>query len=88
MNENVRRRTFPRAGGLLLLFTATVAGAPTALADEPRPEHYDFDDDLVEGDLVRPDGIILQARTRSSRTSLIRCRDNFVAELYASVEDV
>jgi len=49
---------------------------------------YDFDDDLVEGDLVRPDGEFIDARRAIKQSSLIKIRDNFVAEMLKSAEDI
>lgn len=49
---------------------------------------YDFEDDLVTGDLVRPDGEILNVRGRGMRTSLIEIRHDFVAEMLKSVENL
>lgn len=49
---------------------------------------YDFDDDLVTGDLVRPDGEMLSVRGRGQRTSLIRIREHFVPEMLKSVENL
>jgi len=49
---------------------------------------YDFEDDLVTGDLVRPDGELLNVRRRGSRASLIRVREHFVPEMLKSVENL
>lgn len=49
---------------------------------------YDFDDDLVAGDLVRPDGELLNVRRRGRRSSLIRIREHFIPEMLKSVEDL
>lgn len=49
---------------------------------------YDFEDDLVTGDLVRPDGELLNVRRRGSRSSLIRIREHFVPEMLKSVENL
>jgi hypothetical protein len=49
---------------------------------------YDFDDDLVQGDLVRPDGEMLNVRRRGARASLIRIREHFVPEMLKSVENL
>ena len=49
---------------------------------------YDFDDDLVTGDLVRPDGELLNVRRRGSRSSLIRIREHFIPEMLKSVENL
>jgi hypothetical protein len=49
---------------------------------------YDFEDDLVQGDLVRPDGENLVVRRRGARESLIRIREHFIPELLKSVENL
>lgn len=63
--------------------------ASQALAqDGANVTSYDFEDDLVTGDLVRPDGELLGGRPRGKRTSLIRIREHFVPEMLKSVEDL
>jgi len=64
----------PAAGG----GAAAPAGATT----------YDFEDDLVTGDLVRPDGELLSVRRRGNRASLIQIREHFIPEMLKSVEDL
>ncbi|MEM6962245.1 MAG: hypothetical protein AAF355_06310 [Myxococcota bacterium] len=62
---------------------------PTAYTQEEEEENattYDFEDDLVTGDLVRPDGELLNVRRRGRRSSLIRIREHFVPEMLKSVE--
>ena len=49
---------------------------------------YDFEDDLVSGDLVRPDGEMLSVRRRGRRSSLIRIREHFIPEMLKSVENL
>ncbi len=49
---------------------------------------YDFEDDLVTGDLVRPDGELLNVRRRGRRSSLIRIREHFIPEMLKSVENL
>ena len=77
-----------------LVFTALLLGAsliaPVASAqDGPPPETtYDFEDDLVTGDLVRPDGEQLIVRRRGRRASLIQIREHFIPEMLKSVEDL
>jgi hypothetical protein len=77
-----------------LVFAALMA-APAiwstgALAqDAPASETtYDFEDDLVTGDLVRPDGEQLIVRRRGRRASLIQIREHFIPEMLKSVEDL
>jgi hypothetical protein len=49
---------------------------------------YDFDDDLVEGSFVKPEGDYLSSRRGGRQTSLIRIRENFVPEMLKSAEDI
>src|SRR5262245_47922915 len=49
---------------------------------------YDFDDDLVEGDLVRPDGEFVDSRKAAKHSSLIKIRENFIPEMLKSAEDI
>ena len=49
---------------------------------------YDFDDDVVEGDLVRPDGEFVDSRRAAKHSSLIKIRENFIPEMIKSAEDI
>ena len=49
---------------------------------------YSFEDDVVTGDLVRPDGEITTVRKRGKERSLIRVRQHFIPEMLKSVEDL
>ena len=69
--------------------TALAQGKPAAAAAaEPSATTYDFEDDLVTGDLVRPDGELLSVRRRGNRASLIQIREHFIPEMLKSVEDL
>jgi len=68
--------------GLLLLLAAP------AFAQDDNATSYDFEDDLVTGDLVRPDGENLMVRRKGARESLIKIREHFVPELLKSVENL
>ena len=76
-----------------------VAALPAAAQDAPAAAEapaagggdattYDFEDDLVQGDLVRPDGENLMVRRKGARESLIRIREHFISELLKSVENL
>jgi hypothetical protein len=77
---------------MLAGMVAGVAPAGTASAQEEggggAATTYDFEDDLVQGDLVRPDGENLMVRRRGARESLIKIREHFVPELLKSVENL
>ncbi|MCA9605841.1 MAG: hypothetical protein KC619_09625 [Myxococcales bacterium] len=76
-----------------LLIVATTVGslsllAGVAMAQGDAETTYDFEDDLVTGDLVRPDGEMLNVRRRGRRASLIRVREHFIPEMLKSVENL
>lgn len=70
------------SGALLAPIAAAQDGAGEAATT------YDFEDDLVTGDLVRPDGEMLNVRRRGRRASLIRVREHFIPEMLKSVENL
>jgi len=49
---------------------------------------YDFDDDLVEGDLARPDQEIVGVKRQAKHSSLIKIREHFIPEMLKSAEDI
>jgi len=49
---------------------------------------YDFDDDVVEGELQRPDGEYIDSRRKAKHSSLIKIRENFIPEMLKSAEDI
>jgi hypothetical protein len=86
---------------LSLLAAASLAGAAApALAQNKQPAGggdnvtyksktvYDFDDDVVEGDLVRPDGEFVDSRKAAKHSSLIKIRADFIPEMLKSAEDI
>jgi opacity protein-like surface antigen len=83
---------------VLMVFALSLAGSVHAASAQDAPAAggggggsattYDFDDDLVQGDLVRPDGENLMVRRRGARESLIKIREHFVPELLKSVENL
>ncbi len=48
---------------------------------------YDFEDDMVEGDLQRPDGENVTAK-KTQHSSLIEIRKDFIPEMLKSLEDI
>jgi hypothetical protein len=57
-------------------------------SDEPSETTYDFDDDVVEGQLVRPDGDMISGNVRGRISSLITIREEFIDKLIESVDDL
>ena len=74
------------------LALALPGSAPVSAQEAPaggdNTTSYDFEDDLVQGDLVRPDGENLMVRRRGARESLIKIREHFIPELLKSVENL
>ena len=79
-----------------LAIVAIVAGAMVlalpAFAQEgggvAATTEYNFEDDLVTGDLVRPDGELIGARKKAKVNTLIRVRKHFIPEMLKSVENL
>jgi len=75
--------------------TAPAASSPraTAPAAEDNTTYkaktvYDFEDDMVEGDLQRPDGELIDSVRKVKHSSLIEIRENFIPEMLKSLEDL
>src|SRR5262245_28012049 len=49
---------------------------------------YDFEDDMVEGDLQRPDGELVDSIRKVKHSSLIEIRKDFIPEMLKSLEDI
>ena len=80
-------------GAMAILFVLALpgtAGAQQAAGGGKTSQttEYSFDDDVVQGDLVRPDGEVQIARHKGKHSSLIKVRDNFIKEMLKSVEDL
>ena len=76
----------------LLVATPAFAQAPPAGGGDgvsyKSKTVYDFDDDVVEGDLVRPDGEFVDTRKAAKHSSLIKIREHFINEMLKSAEDI
>ncbi len=72
-------------GGILVLCIGIASAQETKYAEKTE---YTFDDDVVTGDLVRPDGELIVKRKKGKERSLIRVRKHFVPEMLKSVEDL
>ena len=73
---------------LLVTMALAMPAASVSAQEDEGATTYDFDDDLVSGDLVRPDGEQLIVRRRGRRGTLIRPREHFIPEMLKSVEDL
>jgi len=86
------------AGALLvgsLLSAATAFAQDDVVTDAENPgvvykkeTVYDFEEDVVEGSFVRPEGEYLDSRRAARHSSLIKIRESFVPEMLKSAEDL
>ena len=78
------------AATLTLSGSSAFAQRSTAPTGEgaARTQEFNFTDELVQGQLVRPDGETTRVRRRSAGISLIRIREHFVPEMLKSVENL
>lgn len=67
---------------------AAAAAEGDAAAAAPRVKNFDFDADLINGELIKPDGDQFVARTRPEHGNLIRVRVDFIREIVKSAEDL
>jgi hypothetical protein len=77
--------------GASLIGSTAFAQAATATATgsgATRTQEFNFTDELVQGQLVRPDGESSRVRRRGPGISLIRIREHFVPEMLKSVENL
>ena len=73
----------------LALAFGGVASAPSRPAPSTPPDaEFTFEDDLVEGGSIGPEGSRIEARDRHRRRSLVRPRVHFVPELVHSIERI
>ena len=77
--------SFMLASGLALA-QASGGGAPDV--KYRKKTVYDFDDDVVEGELQRPDGEYIDTNKKAKHSSLIKIRENFIPEMLKSAEDI
>lgn len=77
-----------------LLLLAGVASAQPKKGDKSdnagsgKVKVYDFSGDTIEGDLIKPEGLDVNARDFAKHTSLIRIRQHFINEILKSAEDL
>lgn len=48
--------------------------------------HYDFDNEQVEGSLVQPNDIVVDAAKKGAKSSLVKARATFIPEMLKSVD--
>ena len=77
-----------RFGVIFFVLISFIFSSLSAAQEYADSTEYSFDDDVVEGDLVRPDGEMTVVRKQGKQRSLIKVRQHFVPEMLKSVEDI
>jgi hypothetical protein len=75
-------------GGMFLAFAGVALAQGPGGVQYAEKTEYTFDDDVVTGDLVRPDGELTVVRKKGKQRSLIKVRQHFIPEMLKSVEDI
>jgi len=74
--------------GMIAVLAFVIMALPVSAQDYADTTEYSFEDDVVTGDLVRPDGELTVVRKRGKERSLIRVRQHFIPEMLKSVENL
>ncbi len=76
--------------GFIVLVVGLLGLAPAmASAQQPAATEFNFDDaENVTGNLMRPEGEIIDVPRSGRRPSLIRIRENFIPEMLRSAENL
>ena len=57
-------------------------------AEANKVKNYDFSGDNIEGELIKPDGEMVNTRKFAEHTSLIRVRQDFIREIVKSADNL
>ena len=64
------------------------AAKPAAGGTADKVKNYDFSGDNIEGELIKPDGEMVNTRKFAEHTSLIRVRQDFIREIVKSADNL
>jgi hypothetical protein len=64
------------------------AAKPPATDAGGKVKNYDFSGDNIEGELIKPDGEMVNSRKFAEHTSLIRVRQDFIKEIVKSADNL
>ena len=71
-----------------LTVSVSTAHAQAAGDQADKVKSYDFSGDTIDGDLLKPDGDMVDTRNFAGHSSLIRIRTDFVKEILKTAEDL
>ena len=75
-------------GGGTALAQKKGAAKPAAADAGGKTKNYDFSGDNIEGELIKPDGEMVNTRKFAEHTSLIRVRQDFIKEIVKSADNL
>jgi hypothetical protein len=67
---------------------AVLLAASMARARNEDTTEYRFDDEIVAGDLLRPDSAQVSLLKKARQKSLVKIRENFVPHMLKTIEDI
>ena len=71
-----------------LMLSQGIAWGQKKAKEYQKVKKYDFTGDTIDGQLVRPQGELVDTLRSADRTSLIRIRTDFIREILKSAEDL
>jgi hypothetical protein len=69
-------------------FAQKKGAAKPAAGGADKVKNYDFSGDNIEGELIKPDGEMVNTRKFAEHTSLIRVRQDFIREIVKSADNL
>jgi len=72
----------------LLAFSAPAFAQDKGGTQYKKQTEYSFEDDTIEGDLTKPDGEYVEAKTKVKHSNLIKIREEFKAKVMQSVGEL
>ena len=86
--NTILRRVLMTAGLVAALGLAPAALAQEAEGGEPEPQVFDFEEDEISTDYLKPNTMVIEGMRRGRMSSLISVRLDFVDEIVKSAEDI
>ena len=71
-----------------MLAVPSLAAAQHGDDSNQKPKTYDFEDDEVNGTLIKPGGSQIDGRTHGKTSSLIKVRSDFIHKMRSTVDDL
>lgn len=76
------------AATILALAAVPALAQPKDKEPKAKVKVYDFSGDTIEGDLIKPEGTNIDVGGFAKHSSLIHIRQDFIAEILKSAEDL